>query len=406
MNCYRYHAVDSAGQQCDGQLQAESLEAATEELAAQGFYLLGMSQQHALFTQWQEFFQKRSVKRIEIIDLANNLSVMIRAGLPLISSLGDLAESIDNKVLSRAVADIKKRVGQGSTFSGAVAMHRDIFPDIFIRLVTVGEETGRFERSLADVASHLTRIEDLAASIKRALIYPAFALTATLGALLFWMVGVLPKIIAMIKDMGGELPLITQILFSISGFLQKFWYLLPIFPVLLFVLVVLAKKNSNTALGIDHIKLKLPVYKLIEYNRLLALFAEQMRILIVAGLTIDKTLTIVTEVINNKVFQKALDEIHQEITLGSTIAEALKKQTPLFPPLVLRMVSVGETSGTLDEQFAFLAEHYLKKLDDISAKLGKIIEPLVIGGVGLLFALILAGLMLPVYNLVSSFGKS
>lgn len=405
MNRYRYNAVDLNGQQCSGIIHAATSEAATEDLAKQGLYLLELSKQSALSSRIYTLLNRHKVKRLDIIDFASNLSVMIKAGLPLISSLSDLADSTENRALKSAVLDIKKRVEQGATFSDAVSAHRILFPDIFIRLVSVGEETGRFERSLSDIAIHLTRIEDLLASIKRALIYPAFALTATLGALLFWMVGVLPKIINMIKDMGGKLPLITQILFAISNFLQQFWYILPLLPVTAIFMLMVIKQYPKAAWIIDFAKLKLPVYKLIEYNKLLALFSEQMRILITSGLTIDKTLTIATEVINNKVFQKALTEIHQEITLGSTIAEALKKQTPLFPPLVLRLVSVGESSGTLDDQFAFLAEHYLKKLDDISAKLGKIIEPLIIGGVGLLFALILAGLMLPVYNLVSSFGK-
>jgi type II secretory pathway component PulF len=129
-----------------------------------------------------------------------------------------------------------------------------------------------------------------------------------------------------------------------------------------------------------------------------------MRILIVAGLTVDRTLNIVSDIMGNVIFQRAITTIRDEITYGSTIAEALKRQK-VFPPLLVRLVSVGESSGTLDEQFSFLARHYLKIMDDVSDKLGKIIEPLVITVVGVLFAVIISGLLLPIYDLVSKVGK-
>ena len=129
-----------------------------------------------------------------------------------------------------------------------------------------------------------------------------------------------------------------------------------------------------------------------------------MRILIVAGLTVDRTLGIIGDVMHNKVFKKSINEVRDDITYGSTIADALKKH-PVFPLLVVRLVGIGETSGSLDNQFSFLATHYLKKLDDISEKLGKIIEPVVIGVIGLMFGVIIMGLLLPVYDLVSAVGK-
>jgi len=129
-----------------------------------------------------------------------------------------------------------------------------------------------------------------------------------------------------------------------------------------------------------------------------------MRILIVAGLTVDRTLGIVSSVVNNAVFRQAFDQIREDITYGSTIADAMRKHT-VFPLLVVRLVGIGESSGSLDNQFSFLATHYLKKLDEISDKLGKIIEPVVIGFIGVMFAVIIMGLLLPVYDLISVVGK-
>ena len=404
MTNFSYHAVDPAGKQLKGYIEADSIETATNDLVARGYYLLKINPSSGFLVKLKKTLLRQNVRRSEVIELASNLSVMVGAGIPITTALGDLQEGNPNTTLQTTLAGIKQEIEQGSTFSDAIERYSDIFPDIFIRLVRVGEETGRFEKSLADVAEHLQRMEDLTASIKRALIYPSFAIIATGGALIFWLVFVLPKIIGTIKGMGVKLPLLTRVLMVASEYTQRYWYLLPVMCGAFWAVFVLLKRNEKACYQIDRIKLKLPIYHLIEYNRLLALFAEQMRILIVAGLTVDRTLGIIGDVMHNKVFKKSINEVRDDITYGSTIADALKKH-PVFPLLVVRLVGIGETSGSLDNQFSFLATHYLKKLDDISEKLGKIIEPVVIGVIGLMFGVIIMGLLLPVYDLVSAVGK-
>lgn len=404
MTHFSYRAVNASGKQISGQIEAESATVAAKDLAAQGCYVLTISACNPLLHKLRVLLLQKRVRRSEIIELASNLSVMVGAGIPITMALGDITATITNTTLQSSLSAIKQDIEQGSTFSDAIERYDNLFPDIFIRLVRVGEETGRFEKSLSDVAEHLQRMEDLASSIKRALIYPAFAIISTVGALVFWLVYVLPKIISTLQGMGVKLPLLTRILMAASDYTQRFWYLAPIIVVLFILALKVIKRHEPSRYQLDRLKLKLPIYELIEYNRLLALMAEQMRILIVAGLTVDRTLGIVSSVMRNRVFQRALDSIREDITYGSGIADALRKH-PVFPPLMVRLVGIGETSGSLDNQFSFLATHYLKKLDDISEKLGKIIEPMVIGFIGIMFAVIIMGLLLPVYDLISAVGK-
>lgn len=404
MISFRYRAVDASGKQISGQIEADSLETATSNLATRGYYLLSIAPVSGALTKLRGQLLRQRVRRSEIIELAGNLSVMVGAGIPITMALGDIISSTSNTTLQTTLAAIKQEIEQGATFSDAIEQHDTLFPDIFIRLVRVGEETGRFEKSLADVAEHLQRMEDLASAIKRALIYPAFAIISTLGALIFWLIYVLPKIIGTLKGLGVKLPLLTRILMAASEYTQRFWYLTPLFVAGIMLLLRLIKNHEPSRYRLDQLKLTLPIYSLIEYNRLLALLAEQMRILIVAGLTIDRTLGIVSGVMRNRVFQRSLETVREEITYGSGIAEALR-QHPVFPVLLVRLVGIGETSGSLDNQFSFLANHYLKQLDDISSKLGKIIEPVVIGFIGIMFAVIIMGLLLPVYDLISAVGK-
>jgi type II secretory pathway component PulF len=154
---------------------------------------------------------------------------------------------------------------------------------------------------------------------------------------------------------------------------------------------------------IDFIKLKLPVFKLILNNKLLALFCEQMRMLIMAGITIDRAFQLIEEDIGNKVFKLAITDIRERVIAGEKIAQSIREHK-VFPLQMVRMITVGEESGSLDKQFGILSEIYLKKLDDISKTLGKIIEPIVIGFVGILFMIMVGGLLLPVFDLVTGMG--
>jgi len=181
---------------------------------------------------------------------------------------------------------------------------------------------------------------------------------------------VLPQIIGTIKGMGVKLPLLTRMLMAASSITQRFWYMAPIIAFVFYAIFKLVKKNERGNYLIDAAKLKLPIYKLIEYNRLLAVFAEQMRILIVAGLTVDRTLGIVSSVVNNAVFRQAFDQIREDITYGSTIADAMRKHK-VFPVMVVRLVGIGESSGSLDNQFSFLATHYLKSWMTFQTNLAK-----------------------------------
>lgn len=404
MNYYFYKAINVDGSLVDGIVEAENQAAVYEDLTAKSLRVLAVKKASRIAARIRQHFASRQVKRVDIIECIRNLSVMLTAGIPLLSSLEDSIEATDNKSLKSALTDAKKEIELGLNFSDALSRQKAIFPDILIRLVKVGESTGRLDKSLTDVADHLQRIEDLSQAIKRSLFYPIFAIVTTTGAMVFWFVYVLPKIMNVIQEMGVELPLITRALMAVSNAISTYWYVILGLVVLGVIAIQAMRTQEKTRFYYDYMLLKLPIAKLIVYNKLLALFAEQMRILIVAGLTIDRTLDIVAGVIDNLVFRRAIVAVRESVLLGSRISDTLKDHK-IFPPMVTRMVNAGEKSGNLDTQFSFLSGYYIKRLDDISSKLGKMIEPILLSIVGLVFILILMAVLLPVYELVSKVGK-
>ena len=404
MNYYFYKAVNVDGSLIDGIVEAEDLASVYDDLTAKSLRVLAVKKASKMAARLRQRFASRGVKRVDVIECVRNLSVMLTAGIPLLSALEDSIEATENKSLKSALTDAKKEIELGLNFSDALSRQRGIFPDILVRLTKVGESTGRLDKSLTDVADHLQRIEDLSQAIKRSLFYPVFAIVTTTGAMIFWFVYVLPKIMNVIQEMGVELPFITRVLMAMSNAISTYWYVIVCVVIALAIAVQVMRTREKTRYYYDFMLLKLPIVKLIVYNKLLALFAEQMRILIVAGLTIDRTLDIVAGVIDNLVFRRAIVAVRENVLLGSRISDTLKDHK-IFPPMVTRMVNAGERSGNLDTQFSFLSGYYIKRLDDISSKLGKMIEPILLSVVGLVFILILMAVLLPVYELVSKVGK-
>jgi type II secretory pathway component PulF len=404
MNYYFYKAVNVDGSLIDGIVEAEDQAAAYDDLVARSLRVLVVKKASRMAARLRQHFVSRRVKRVDIIECVRNLSVMLTAGIPLLSALEDSIEATENKSLKSALADAKKEIELGLNFSEALSRQKGIFPDILIRLVKVGESTGRLDKSLTDVADHLQRIEDLSQAIKRSLFYPVFAIVTTTGAMIFWFVYVLPKIMNVIQEMGVELPFITRALMAVSNAISTYWYVIVGIVIACIIAIQVMRTREKTRYYYDYMLLKLPIVKLIVYNKLLVLFTEQMRILIVAGLTIDRTLDIVAGVIDNLVFRRAIVAVRENVLLGSRISDTLKDHK-IFPPMVTRMVNAGEKSGNLDTQFSFLSGYYIKRLDDVSSKLGKMIEPILLSIVGLVFILILMAVLLPVYELVSKVGK-
>ncbi|MCI4624747.1 MAG: type II secretion system F family protein [Candidatus Magnetoovum sp. WYHC-5] len=404
MPIYFYKAIDSDGNMFTSSMEADNIKAFYEQANSSNINVINVKESNTLTAKLVSGYGFGTVRRIEIIEFARNLAIMLKAGMPILTALEDIGLTTTNKFFKNIIGNVRLQINQGASLSHALENTKRVFPDIFKRLVKVGEETGNLEKSLNDIADHLQRMADLIAAIKRALLYPIFAFVATTGALLFWLIYVLPKIIVIFKDLGVALPPITVFLIAASDFTVNYWYIILISPLIIYCLYKLARKHPAATYKIDLAMIKMPIIKLIVYNKLLALFAEQMRILITAGIPINRSLELIQETIGNEVFRKSLKQIHFNIMAGSGLSESIKEHK-IFPILIIRMIAVGEISGTLETQFNFLSEHYLKIVDDISDKMGKIIEPVVLLFVGAMFALIISGLMLPIYDLVTKIGS-
>lgn len=347
----------------------------------------------------------KKISTDEIIEMIENLHLIIKAGLPLYQGIVDLAEDSNNKRFKSMLFGVAEDIRNGKALSAAFEPYKEVVTPMVLNLIKIGEETGQLESTLLRGAIFLKKVSDLRKKAKSALIYPSFAFFAIMGAMLVWMIYVLPQMTQLFKDMNIELPAMTVFIMSISDFLANYIHFVLLGIIAIGVAFKLAhKKNQRVRFFVDKVMLKIPVIKQIISSFNIAFISEYLKLAIISGIPIFNALESLGKNIKNELFQKALRDAREDLSKGSQLSSAFVK-TKMFTPFVIRMMGVGESSGTLDNQLELISEHYYEKVDNYANNIGKIIEPVVLIIVGGFMALIMAGLMGPMYDLVAGMEK-
>lgn len=319
----------------------------------------------------------------------------------MVTALEEAAQAEEFPNLAEDFKQIIERMQGGSSFSEAVTMQPRIFPQSILYLIRMGEETGRLDQMLKDGAEHLIRIQKIVSDTKQALLYPCFVLTAIGGGMLFWFAYVVPKIVGLFKELDVTLPQLTQLLIRFSEIFQGYYlHMILAFVGILGGMGILRQRSRRFRKAMDQLLLKAPISKSIVTASILAYISEYFAMLINAGIDIMQSVRILHDTVGNEVYRDKLSEVRGFLEHGEGISKSFKLAL-IFPNFVVRMMSVGENSGTLPDQLNYIAEQYRNKLAVIVATIGKSIEPLILMVAGAIFAVIIIGLFLPVYDLVS-----
>ncbi|MEJ2154000.1 MAG: type II secretion system F family protein [Desulfobacteraceae bacterium] len=406
MNYYRYKLITADGQIDAGiaKLPYKETMSAVNHLERNGAVTLYVKKLKGL-TQWPfrlaELRPQRRLSRTLIAELLNNLSLMLKSGLPMVTALEEAAQTEDYPKVARDFEEIIERIKGGSSFSDAAQRHPHIFPQNVIYLIRMGEDTGNLDQMLKDAADHLLRIEKIVSDTKQALLYPCFVLAAISGGLLFWFAYVVPKIVSLFRELDVTLPALTVFLIKCSEFFQAYYLHIIISGIAMIVITgVLRRRSRRIRKGSDLVLLRIPIAKSIITASALAYISEYFAMLINAGIDILHSIGILSNSVTNAVYQDKLGEVKGFLENGEGISDSFK-EAGIFPNFVVRMMSVGEYSGTLSEQLNYIAEQYRNKLSILVSTIGKSIEPLILMVAGAIFAVVIIGLFLPIYDLVS-----
>lgn len=343
---------------------------------------------------------KGKITQEEVIELIENMHLVIKSGLPLHQGLLDLAEDSENKHFKNMLFHVADDIRMGISLSNAFEPYKNIIGIVILNFIRIGEETGQLQATLERSSAFLNRIVTLKKKAKSALIYPIFSFIAVFGAMLVWMIYVLPQMAELFKEMDTELPTLTLIIMDISKYLSKYIGSILI-GLLIFIVIfkIIHHRSVKVRRYTDHFILKIPIIKQVVSGFNTAFISDYLRIALASGIPLLDALDTLKKNIGNEVFKEALMNASVEVTKGSQLSEALS-HSKLFTPFMLRMMSVGESTGSLETQLGHISEYYNKKVDYYAENIGKFIEPVVLMIVGGFMALIMIGLMGPMYDLI------
>ncbi|MFS2279898.1 type II secretion system F family protein [Microbacterium sp. OR21] len=402
---YTYRAVGaSGGAVVKGTMEAASANAVIGKLRAQGLHPLEVVPTSKTgLNQEIPWFEKR-VKLDDLAVLTNQLAGLINAGLPLLRALAVLIEQTDNKKLVSALTAVHSDIEGGKAFSAALRAHSDVFPPLMVNLVRVGETGGFLGGALESLAASYRSDVELQQKIKSAMTYPIIVLIIALLGVTAMLTFIVPIFEKMFAGMGGELPLPTQILVTLS---RNMLWILPLMAVLITAGAVWYHrvKDTDTFRGaVDPVKLKLPIFGTLITKIAVARFARNLSMMLKAGVPLLQALEIVGKAANNRAIELALVDVATSISQGRSFARPLAN-ADVFPPLVAQMVSVGEEAGTLPDMLESIAEYYETEVNTASEQLTSMIEPILITLLGVIIGGMVVALYMPMFSLYDQLGK-
>jgi type IV pilus assembly protein PilC len=395
MAAFQYFAVDRTGRHIRGRMDAVNEADLEQRLKRMGLDLVTSRLRRS-----SESLFARAVSRQDLINFCFQLEQIAKSGIPLLEGVADLAASLDNPRFREVVSGVHEDMAGGRLLSEALANHPRVFDQLFVSLVRAGEQTGNLAEVLENLAGTLKWQDELIGQTKRLLIYPTAVFIVVGVVILFLMLYLVPQLVTFLRTMQQELPLQTRILIGLSDFVVKYWPILLALPFVAGgVFAAALARNAGTRYFWDYLKLNIPVIGPILQKIILARFANFFALLYRSGITILDALASCEGIVANRYVADGLRRAAQQINAGDSLTESFRN-LGLFPPLVLRMMRIGETTGALDDALMNVTYFYNRDVRESVERALKLLEPALTVFLGMILALILFSVLSPVYDIL------
>jgi type IV pilus assembly protein PilC len=398
---FDYQVRDRTGKMITGQLEADSQAAVASKLTSMGYAPIKIDEVKS--TGMSMEINLPGSGRVKLKDLAifsRQFATMIGAGLSLIRALSILHEQTENKKLAETIDDIRGRVEAGSSLSQAMAEHDKIFPKLFIAMVRAGETAGMLDEVLLRVAAMYEADVKLRSKIKSAMTYPVIVFVMAILLSTVMLIFIVPVFADMFEELGGELPLMTQVLVSASKFVTSWLGVLSyvVVPAGLWFTYKRIRSTPKGRFALDVMKLRLPVFGPLFHKIALTRFARNLSTLMGAGVPILQALEITADTVNNGPISNAVKDVQDSVRQGESINGPLSAHD-VFPPMVVQMVAVGEETGNVDGMLEKIADFYDTEIESTTESLTALMEPLMIGVIGGIVGGMVIALYLPMFKI-------
>lgn len=402
MTKFFYRAKDWNGTMVKGTLESQDKNSVVESIKGGGLVPLSIvAESTSVFIEiYKKLFSK--VKLKQIATFTRQLSTMMNSGLALTDALSLLKGQADSKSLMFEILDYTLATVQGGhTLSEGLGKYKKIFGEAYIASIDAGEEGGVLEEVLTKLADNLEKQSEFSGQVKGAMIYPTIVIIGMVAVMIIMMVFVIPKMMSLYDDFGATMPMSTQILMSISGFMIKFWFLIPILIVGFYMFFKIGNQNPDFRLKRDVLKLKIPVMGPMSQKIILTDTIRTLSMLLSAGISLVDSLRIVSSVSANELFRGAYLKISERVQKGFSIASSFE-ETEVFPIIVNQMVATGEATGKLDSVLLKVSDYFSTEAQQSVKSLTAAIEPLIMIVLGLGVGFLVVAVLMPIYNLTSS----
>ena len=397
MALYTYRAVSADGRRVHGRIDA--LNGVDLEMRLKRMELDLISGE--LLSQ-RGIFGSGGVPRRELIHFCFHLELLIRAGVPIIEGLSDLRDSLEHPRFREVVAGLVESIEGGQRLSQAMEGQSKVFDKVFVSLIRAGEASGRLPEVLQSLTESLKWEDELTSQTKRLAIYPAFVGSIVIAATFFLMIYMVPQLKQFVRSTGHVLPLATQLLFLVSDLLVAYWYVVLLFCASLAgALYFVLQHNPLARLRFDAAKLRLPYVGEILRKIILARFANTFALLYASGIPILESIRTTQDVVGNQLVRQGLERVEQSISEGQNVTAAFHS-VGFFPPLVIRMLRVGESTGALDTALINVGYFYTRDVKESVEKVQQLIEPTLTVLLGCLLGWIMFSVLGPVYDVIST----
>lgn len=404
MATFEFLAVNDKKDTISSTIEAPDRMSAINTLKTRNLKIINISEKDSKSGKKFSFGSKKGVKTEELVMFTRQLSAMVSAGVPILRALSSMAQHAESASFRNTINAVTKDIESGMPFADALAKHPNSFNDVYINMVAAGEAGGILDDILKRLALQQEKNASIRKKVKSAMTYPMVLIFITIGAFFGLMIFVIPAIGKTIKDLAGEdaeLPLITQIMLSISNFMLSFWYILiPIIAGGVWLLIHYIKTPTGKR-KFHKFLLKAPIVSKIIKKVAIARFTRTFSALIGAGVAVLEALNVTSRAVGNTVYEESLQKAAKRVQNGEVLSKIISEDGDLYPPMVAQMLSVGEETGQTDKVLVKVADFYEEEVDTAIAGLSSTIEPVMIVFMGGMVGLIAASVMMPITGLAN-----
>ena len=405
METFSYKAVNSAGKDVKGSVEAESKVVASRKIKAQGLVPVSIGKQGALDKDINiPIFKGKKIPARDMSVFCRQFASILKAGVSVINALEMLAEQTENKKLKEAIVNTQSNVEKGENLSDSMRQN-DAFPSILIVMVRAGEASGSLENSLTRMAIQFEKDAKLNGIVKKAMMYPIVLICVMIGVVIVMLTFVIPSFMTMFEDLDSELPVTTKAILAMSNSLKNYWYIYIIVVVGIVVGIQMNKRTDDGRHNLDKLKLKIPVFGLLQTKSACASFARTMSTLLQAGMPMIDALEISASTMKNVLFYDGLQKVKNGVSLGLPLSNQLKS-TGLFPAMVVHMVGIGEETGNVEEMLTNSATYYEEEVEVQTQTLTSLMEPIIIVLMAFVVVLLIMAIYQPMIQLYNTLGSS